>query len=168
MTSDSRFILALLVAAAFQHFGTTAQPQTCPGDSTVTGFTSIGTINNFMDDELARISAGGDPEDEYIITLCPQQIFSAAAEPLRPVIDGVVFRCGAAGASSDSCTISGGSEQVLVEDPNSANYTINQVTFQGVTFASFTNNPGSTGASINVLASDATSLDLTDVIWTVS
>lgn len=161
MKSRSQYALALWCLAVLWN-ESTAQEAPCPSDGSVSGYASISAINNFMDAEFDRIAGGGAPEDEYKIRLCPQQVFDASVEPLRPVLSGVVFECGLSGLSADSCTFQGGSEQVVIEDSSLATYPLSQVTFQGVTFQSFT------GTSIDVSAGATTSIAFEDVVWTVS
>lgn len=146
----------------------TAQVAPCPSNPVITGYTSIAAMNNDMEAEFTRIQGGGAPQAEYIYTLCPRQEFDASAEPLRPLLSGIVFRCGVAGLSTDRCTITGGSEQIRVETSQLPTYPLSNVNFSGVTFTSFTNNAQNTGTSVNVLASDATSITFSDVAWTVS
>jgi len=155
-------LVAILVAQC------NAQTEPCPTNRAITGYTSIAAINNDMDAEVARISGGGTPQEDYVFILCPRQEFDAAAGPLRPSLDGAVFQCGVSGVSSDRCVISGGSEQIRIEDSSIATYPLSDIAFNGLTFESFINNAESTGASVNVLASDSTTIAFSDVAWNVS
>ena len=155
-------LVAILVAQC------NAQTEPCPSNAALTGYTSIAAINNDMDAEVARIAGGGAPQEDYIFTLCPRHVFDASAGPLRPSLSGALFQCGVAGMSSDSCVIRGGSEQIRVEDSTITTYPLSDIAFKGLTFESFTNNADNTGTSVNVLASDSTSITFSDVAWTVS
>jgi hypothetical protein len=145
-----------------------AQVEPCPSNRALSGYSSIAAINNDMETEFNRISGGGAPEAEYLFTLCPRQVFEAAPEPLRPLLSGAVFQCGAAGLSTDNCIFRGGAEQVRVEDSALASYPLQQIAFSGITFDAFENNAESTGASINVFASSTTAISFNDVHWEVS
>ena len=164
----SRYTLILALAAIVLSECNAQLVEPCPSNGALSGYTSISAMNSDMATELQRISGGGTPEDEYIYTLCPRLVFDATIEPLRPVLSGIVFQCGVLGSSTDSCTIDGGSEQIRVEDSGVASYQIEDISFKGLTFQSFTNSANRTGASVNVLASDTTSINFTDVVWTVS
>lgn len=148
--------------------GCNAQTETCPSNGALSGYTSIAALNNDIDAEIARIAGGGMPEENYVFTLCPRQVFDAEAGPLRPSLSGAVFQCGVAGLSSDNCVIRGGSEQIRVEDSTIATYPLVDIAFKGLTFESFTNNADNTGASVNILATDSASITFSDVAWTVS
>lgn len=145
-----------------------AQMEPCPSNGALTGYASIAALNNDIEAELARISGGGEPENEYVYMLCPRQEFDAALEPLRPLLSGSVFRCGVSGQSTDRCTIQGGSEQIRIEDSVISTFPLNDVSFVGLTFDGFTNNADNTGASVNVLASATTKVTFSDVVWQVS
>ena len=145
-----------------------AQEGPCPSNAILTGYASIAALNNDIQAEVNRVSQGGVPEEEYVFTLCPRQVFEVTTEPIRPQLSGAVFRCGVSGSSTDNCIIRGGSEQIRVEDSTIATYPLIDVTFRGLTFESFTSNAENNGTSVNVLASDITTVNFVDSIWTVS
>ena len=161
----SSSVLALVATLVAQCH---AQTEPCPSNRAITGYTSIAAINNDVDAEVARIAGGGTPQEDYIFTFCPRQAFDATAGPLRPSLNGAVFECGVAGMSSDRCVISGGSEQIRIEDSTIATYPLSEIAFNGLTFESFTNNAENTGTSVNVLATDSTTVAFSDVAWSVS
>jgi hypothetical protein len=126
----------------------------------LTGFSTIASINDFMQDEILRIATGGAPESTYTITLCPNTDFDASTESLKPVLSGVNFICGADGALTNNCNIRGGAEQVRIEDSQVPDYPLSLVSFTGLTFESF-------GTSVNGSASQATTAAFNDVTWKV-
>lgn len=140
-----------------------AQAQTveqCPTDASLTGFSTIASINDFMQSEVLRIATGGAPESSYNITLCPNTDFDASLESLKPVLSGVNFICGADGAPTNSCNIRGGAEQVRIEDSKVPDYPLSLVSFTGLTFESF-------GTSVNGSASQTTTASFNNVTWKV-
>lgn len=165
---ENRNAFVLAVAAFLLYPCADAQMEPCPSNRALTGYASIAAMNNDIDAEFNRIQNGGAPQEEYVYMFCPRQEYDASIEPLRPLLSGSVFRCGVTGLSTDTCTITGGSEQIRVEDSGLTTFPLSNVAFRGLTFNGFTNNADSSGTSVNVLASDATSIAFSDVVWTVS
>jgi hypothetical protein len=120
----------------------------CPTDATVNGYTTIGTLNADMAAERDRIAGGGAPQTApYTFTLCPQTSYDAAAEPIKPVLDNMSILCGTSGATADSCVITGGTNQVQIDDSTVDTYPINSVSLVGLTYTGFTETAVSGGAS---------------------
>jgi hypothetical protein len=134
--------------------------QQCPTDASLTGFSTIASINDFMQDEILRIATGGAPQSAYDIILCPNTDFDASVESLTPVLSGANFICGADGAVTNNCNIRGGAEQVRIEDSQVPDYPLAQVAFSGLTFESF-------GTSVNGSASQTTTASFNNVTWKV-
>lgn len=161
-------VLRTLTAAAILLSPCDAQTGPCPSNPVLTGYTSITALNNDIQTEIDRITQGGTPEEEYVYTLCPRHVFEVIGdEPLLPQLSGSVFQCGVSGLSTDNCVIRGGAEQVRVEDSTIATYPLQDVSFRGLTFESFTNTAEEDGASVNVFASETTTVRFVDVVWTV-
>ena len=140
----------------------------CQRDAQVEGYSSISDMNKDMQTELARIRDGGQPEASYTFRFCPSMVFDGAVEPLQPVLDNAFFPCGSDGSRNNNCIILGGSEQVRIQDSTLAGYTLKMLTFMGLTFADFTGNDATTGASISALANSQTTATFMDVSFTVS
>jgi hypothetical protein len=104
----------------------------CVPANGIVGYSTIDALNSDMDDVLSRIidSGGAIPTDDYIMTLCPGSI-TFSSGPLRPTLDRVVFTC----PDGLRCNIDGDSNpQVRILDSPDPDYTINAITFTGVTF----------------------------------
>lgn len=134
----------------------------CPQSPDVTGYVSIEALNNDMEAERDRIQSEGVESalSSYTFTLCPNQVFDAANEALTPVLSGAQFVCGATGSSQDSCSISNGQNQVLIEDSTVAGYPIETVGFAGVTFSQFGTSAiaGGADSTTTVILNDPTFL----------
>lgn len=159
-------LTTLIAATQLLPPGVMAQVEPCPSNPVLSGYASIAALNNDISAEVDRIAGGGTPEEEYLFTLCPRHVFEVT-EPLLPRLSGATFQCGVSGASTDNCVLRGGSEQIRVEDSTIATYPIVNVLFRGLTFESFTNNEQETGTSVNVNASETTTVRFVDVAWTV-
>jgi hypothetical protein len=135
----------------------------CPGDSTIRGYTTIAAMNRDMRTELNAIRGGASSREPYIFVLCPNTMFDASDETLRPLLSGSVFTCGTTGNPNLNCDISGGSNQVVIDNPvNVTGYRLSMVSFVGVTFTGFEN------SAISGNASDTTTVDLTKSNFEVS
>lgn len=156
---------SLLIPAFSQEETTNVQASAapCPADSQTIGYTAIQDINVDMLAELDRIAAGGDPPaaDTLEFILCPQTEFDATA-PLVPMLSGASILCGTDGKRENLCTFTGGTEQVLIDEPTDPDYELETVTIQGVTFTQFT------GSAISGDASETTRLSLFDNQFSVS
>lgn len=145
-----------------------AEPTNCPRSGKVIGYTSIADMNADMKVEHDRIQAGGTPMSSYTYRLCPNHVFDASEEPLKPLLNNVNFVCGESGSRANNCVVLGGSEQVRIENSDVAGYPIKMLSFMGMTFAGFTANMAGTGTSINALADATTTATFMDVQFTVS
>jgi hypothetical protein len=133
-----------------------------------TCFTTIAAINAEMQQELDRISGGGTPESTYSYVFCPNAFFDATNTSLVPLLDNVMFLCGADGSLSNNCVIVGGSEQVTFRNSTVSGYVINQVAFMGLTFAGFQSNTNTAmSASVVASASAPTVAKFSNVVWQV-
>jgi hypothetical protein len=129
-------------------------------DAGIVGYSTIDNLNLDMEDELSRIvNDGGDiPAIDYNMILCPGSI-SAAAGPLLPILDRVVFTC----TDGTECSIDGSNgQQVLIQDSAATGYTITSITFMGVTFSGFTG-----GVSSSVQATNPTVVSYVNSVWQV-
>ena len=137
----------------------------CPMNPTLTGYVSIANINRDMQDELNRIAAGGaKPTAPYVMTLCPGVVFDAVGNhTLRPLLNDVEFVCGQSGSVAQNCTIDGGNRQVVVADSTVQGYSINSVTFMGITFNGFQGDSSST-----ITASSPAQVNYNNCIWQVN
>ncbi|KAG7367462.1 hypothetical protein IV203_030133 [Nitzschia inconspicua] len=162
-----RRIFALLLASGvldrariaqgqFDNFEPSVEP--CPSDSSISGYTSITTVNRDIDQEINRISDGGLPQEQYSLTLCPGT-FDTAASPLLPRLNQASFSCAAMGNVNDGCIFSGGGTNIRIEDPLIDGYNINAITFLGITFTSFTN------YSIELLGTAPTKAIFLNCLW---
>jgi hypothetical protein len=133
----------------------------CPGNSAISGYTTIAAINSAIAADLSAIKGGSSPSPPYVFTLCPNVVFTSD-QALTASLSGAKFVCGAKGAVTDSCVIKGGATQVLVQDPGVSGYTLQNVSFSGITFE------GSSVASIVANASSATTANFIDCSWSVS
>ena len=145
-----------------------AQKQLCEDDGTLEGYKTLQAINNDMQVELQRISAGGQPEEAYEFLLCPETVFDASSDTLEPVLSGSTFICGSDGDPEDNCIILGGDEQVRIVDSTLPSFPLSQLNFIGLTFAGFQTNDSETGTSIAAFASSTTTASFIDTTWTVS
>lgn len=136
--------------------------EACPGDASLTGYTSIPNLNDDMSAELQRIQDGGDPpEGGYNLVLCPGGNFDAAGgNSIKPVLDQVSITCGGPDSTDPLCVINGGGEQLLIQDSTVDGYTVSSVTVTGLTFSGFT---GVTSATLS--ASEPTLFTCIDCIW---
>jgi hypothetical protein len=160
MRRRCRSLVASLTILIVGHSQAQNVAQQCPTDASLTGFSTIASINDFMQDEILRIATGGAPQSGYSITLCPNTDFDASIESLKPVLSGVNFICGADGATTNNCNIRGGAEQVRIEDSLVPDYLLSNVSFSGLTFESF-------GTSVNGSASQTTTASFNNVTWKV-
>lgn len=135
---------------------TRAEP--CAADDGIIGYSTIEALNLDMEDELSRIDGGGAvPTTDYIMTLCPGSI-SVESDPLRPILDRVVFMC----TDGTECAIDGSTQQVLIQDSAATGYTITSITFMGVTFSGFNE-----GVSSSVEATEPTVVSYVNSNWQV-
>ena len=162
------WVLTTFLAAALLPHPCSAQVEPCPSNPVLSGYASIAALNNDIQAEVDRIAGGGAPEEEYVFTLCPRHVFEVTTEALLPRLSGSVFQCGVSGSSTDNCVFRGGSEQIRVEDSTIATYPLVSVLFRGLTFEGFAGNQEEGGASVNVLASETTTIRFVDVAWAVS
>jgi hypothetical protein len=109
----------------------------CEFDTSLEGYSSIEDINLYMENELARIIAGGTPEAAYDIVLCPEAPFDTSSSPLVVQLNNATFRC----VEDFACTIrgSGTDGQVLIEEESfPESYPLTSVTFRDLWFSEFT------------------------------
>lgn len=165
MTPSFNAFIALL---AFSCKAVAQSSAPCPRDATVVGYSSITAINEDMQTELSRIGDGGDPEESYTFRLCPNMVFDASVEALRPVLSNAFFVCGGDGSRNNNCIILGGSEQIRIQDSTVASFPLERLSFMGLTFADFTGNDAATGTCISALANSQTTAVFLDVSFTVS
>jgi hypothetical protein len=133
----------------------------CPSDNAIEGYVDIADLNLDMIDELSRIVAGGaDPPGDYMMLLCPGELFDATSSAILPLLDNLMICCGSCDLESpDPCVVQGGDEQVRFEDVDGI--TVNFVTIMGVTFEAFT------GTSVNLLGSAPMQATFINSIWQV-
>jgi hypothetical protein len=154
---------SLLVSCQLQQSSTVP----CPGTD-YEGYLTINAINSDMQAELEYISNGGVAQSSYDFVFCPNQALDANLATLRPVLNGANFICGSAAQPGEDCRITGGDEQVRIEPSTIPGYTLEEITFVGLTFAGFSTNGDATGTSIAALASGDTTVNFIDTRWTVS
>jgi hypothetical protein len=135
--------------------------ETCPSDSSLTGYTNIPNLNDDMAAELARIEGGGDaPDGGYSLILCPGESFDASGgNSIRPVLDQVSISCGGPDSIDPECIIEGGEEQLMIQDSTVDGYTISSVSLSALTF----NNFGAISATMS--GSDPTIFTCTSCVW---
>jgi hypothetical protein len=167
----NRVLPILSYAAILLMFGPTMQgadgqfdnfePSTAPCESnpTITGYSTIATINTDMDQELLRISEGGTPQELYFVTLCPQTTLDTSGGPLLPRLNQATFSCGETGNVNEECVLSGGAENIRIQDPDIEGYSVNTMNFIGLTFTAFT------GRSVELAASSPTVAIFMNCLW---
>jgi hypothetical protein len=128
-------------------------------------YETIGSLNNVMQTELVRIQNGATPQPSYMYNLCNNTFFDATTSILEPVLNNVMFICGADGSRLDRCVIVGGSVQVQINDTTVDNYPLQELYFMGITFSSFESNALRSGTSIGGFASSATTATFVDCAW---
>ena len=138
---------------------------TCPDDpSALRGYASIGDLNQDMNDELARIQAGGAiPADDYNLYLCPGTQFTEGT--ITPVLDRVNISCGGPQSVNPVCIVSSSQgPQVRIQSSTVQNYDVDSVKLSGITFTGF---DALSGSVLLEGASPATAT-FENVIWQVS
>jgi hypothetical protein len=155
-----------IVALACQATAQSAGP--CDRDTSVEGYSSITDINADMQAELGRIADGGEPNESYTYRLCPNVVYDAATAPLVPVLSNSFFVCGSDGSRNNNCIILGGDEQIRIQDSTLNDYTLERLSFMGLTFADFNGNNAATGTCVSALADSRTTAVFIDVSFTVS
>jgi hypothetical protein len=120
------------------------------------GYTSIQDLNSDMEDELTRIeAAGGIPDMDYILNICPSDDPYSLSDPIVPIDRAQIF-CGGPAAVDATCILDGSNTHVLVEDltvEGLPDYRINEVLFQGITFNDFGQRAAKLTASAPAVAS---------------
>jgi hypothetical protein len=124
-----------LARCQFDNFDPSVEP--CPSDTSISGYTSIASINDDIDQEITRIEGGGSPQELYVIVLCPGT-FDTSSSPLLPQLDQATYSCAGTGNVNEGCIFSGGESNILIEDPGIDGYNINDMNFMGITFTAFT------------------------------
>lgn len=134
----------------------------CPNEPGVSGYETITDLNADMNDELTRISEGGNPPGGgYTLVLCPGEQFDlTGGNTIRPVIDDVTILCGGGTLPDPECILEGNREQLLYEDSAVVGYTVDSVTMQGVTFSG-----ARRGVSISLDASQPAVFTCIDCTW---
>jgi hypothetical protein len=136
-----------------------SQPITCPDGST--GYGDVVGLNRDIDVEVQRIQQGGTAKLLYLYRLCPN-VEIIMTEPLRPKLDGSIFRCGDSGLPAEDCQFTGGDHQVIVSPSEiSSFFPMQEVRFEGVTFTSFSE------SAISGDATDETTVTLEEVQFVV-
>lgn len=156
-------ILALQSSSVVVHGqfdGFQSMTEACPMDASITGYTSVAALNADIDTELGRIAAGGTTGQEmYRLILCPGTTFDTSSGSLLPRLNQATYTCGENGNVSDECIFSGGTENIRIEDPSIEGYTVNTMTFVGMTLTAFT------GRSVELLASAPTEAVFMNCLW---
>lgn len=151
-------LAVLLLFACF--FDGVKSQRTVPCPTGEQGYVSITAMNEDMQDELARIVAGGAAIPSYDFVLCPDTTFDGTVT-LLPVLSQTRFICGA-GGTSKTCIIAGGTQQVLIAESTVSTVPVTSVSFVDITFSGFN------GTSISAFASNVTSAAFSGCTWTVS
>ena len=109
------------------------QPEPCPSDPSVTGFTSIKDLNFFMMNIWIFINQGIELEPPFFFQLCPNTTFSD--DYIFPVLNDTWIICGSDGSSSNNCTLNNETHVVMIphEYPGAATVTMEHVNFFGLT-----------------------------------
>jgi hypothetical protein len=131
-----------LAQCQFDNFDPSVEP--CPSDTSISGYTSIPSINGDIDQEITRIGSGGSPQELYVLVLCPGT-FDTTTTPLLPRLSQATYSCAGTGNVNEGCIFLGGETNIRIEDPGVDGYTVNDMNFMGITFAGFT------GYSIDLL-----------------
>jgi hypothetical protein len=124
-----------LAQGQFDNFEPSVEP--CPSDASISGYTSIASINGDIDQEIARIGGGGSPQELYVLVLCPGT-FDTSSSPLLPRLNQATYSCAGTGSVNDGCIFSGGEANIRIEDPGIDGYNVNDMNFFGITFDAFT------------------------------
>jgi hypothetical protein len=146
-----------VVQCQFDGFEPSTAP--CSTSPSIVGYSTIAAMNSDMDQELSRIGEGATPQQVYLMTLCPQTTFDTSDGPLLPRLNQAAFSCAGSGNVNEGCVLSGGLENIRIEDPGIAGYTVNGVNFLGVTFTGFT------GRSVELAASAPTLAVFLNCLW---
>ena len=157
------FTLVTAFQPIFSQFTFPASTQTCPNNSSLTGYTSIASLNSDMQMELNRIAAGGAvPTTPYNLILCPGTTFDTSTNILMPTLNNVNIVCGNGGPNM-MCIFDGGNknENVQIQNPSIQGYVLNSVNIEGVTFQNFN------GRSVDLGASAPTTATFKDCTWQV-
>jgi hypothetical protein len=115
-------------------------------------------LNSDIETELARIEEGETPQERYNIVLCPGT-FDTSTGPLLPRLDQATYSCSGTGNVNDACIFSGGTENIRIEDPMIDGYTVNGMSFIGLTFTGFT------GYSVELLGIAPTEAIFMNCMW---
>jgi len=109
------------------------QPEPCPTDQSISGFTSLKDLNVFMVNVWTFINQGGELSPPFFFTLCPDTIFSD--DYVFPLLNDTWIICGRDGNSSNNCTLNNETHVVIL--PHEYNETVTppleQVNFFGLT-----------------------------------
>lgn len=146
-------------------FGQFPSAAPCPDAAQIQGYTSVADINSDMAEELREIVEENKPQNQggYDYLLCPSTTLDVG-DPLLPVLDNVRFICGENGAVTDQCILSGGSQQIVIQNPENVDnsFVFNLVSFVGVTFENFSQRSLSLEADAPLQAS------FLNCVWQVS
>lgn len=145
-----------LARCQFENFDPSVEP--CPSDTSISGYTSVASINSDIDQEISRIDGGGQPQELYTLSLCPGT-FDTTSGPLLPRLDRATYSCAGTGNVNEGCIFSGGEVNVRIEDPGINGYNVNAMNFLGITFTSFT------GYSIELQGAAPTEAVFLNCLW---
>jgi hypothetical protein len=130
----------------------------CPSDASISGYTSIASINGDIDQEITRIGSGGSPQGLYMLVLCPGT-FDTSSSPLLPRLDQATYSCAGTGNVNEGCILSGGETNIRIDDPGIDGYNVNDMNFMGITFTAFT------GYSIELLGTAPAEAIFLNCLW---
>lgn len=114
------------------------QPEPCPNDPSISGFTSLKDLNVFMVNVWTFINQGGQLSSPFFFTLCPDTIYSD--DYIFPLLNDTWIICGRDGSASNNCTLNNETHIVIL--PHEYNETVTepleQVNFFGLTLTQST------------------------------
>ena len=160
LASSIAILLRCPAPAYAQQFPQPDNTVVCTNSPGIEGYETIAAMNADMAAELARIVGGGNqPDEPYVMKLCPFTTFDASVDRLNPILNRISFICGDGEPTQTDCVFDLGEEHVRIEDSTEFPYVIEEVTFQGITFQGFTIR------AIEARAKDPTKLTLIDCIF---
>ena len=153
-------MLRLTVMSTLMLGLTSGQQITCFDGST--GYGTLAGLNNDIQTQVEDIENGGTPQDIYLYRFCPDtQIVFGENDQLSILLSGSVFRCGDNGDSSDLCTFTGGTNQVVTGPSIVPGYEVTNAAFEGITFTDFSN------SALSGTATSAMTVTFEDTVFAV-